>query len=453
MFEKDKWKKINLESYAREKYEEKRDDNSIIKLIDQSKLNNLEIEDSLINGIPFAIKDNFAIKNTLTTAASKIIREFRTSYNSTVFNKLIKKGGVPLFKTNLDELAMGGTGLTSNYGPVYNPFDKRHLVGGSSSGSNYVVADKTVPFSIGSDTGDSVRKPAAHTGVVGFKPTWGLVSRYGLYDFAPSWDSVGWFTNTIKEAAVLMDILKGYDPKDQSSLHSEEKDYFKDIETKDKFRIVVIPELEKQIIDKVVLDDYKKTLNALKEDGHEIIEVVELDLKVLSTIFLVYKVVSSTEAFSCNSNLTGFHFGNYFNNEGKNYDEKIFISRTKGFGYEAKKRFLLSQEARYSNEKEYEKAVKMRRLINEEINRILSLGDVLIVPTVPNLADDIESINSFPVDQLLPNILTLFNSNGSPSLTMPVTRNGHLSTSINISSLPFNDKRVFQVSNRLEEIL
>ncbi len=451
MFNKEKWDSIDLLAYRDEKIKEKKSDHSIIESMDPS-LHNYGKLGNKLEGIPFALKDNFAVDSTLTTAASKIIRQFETNFTSTVYYKLVTQGAVPLFKANLDELAMGGTGLTSNYGEVYNPFHEGYIAGGSSSGSNYLVADGTVPFSIGTDTGDSVRKPAAYTGVVGYKPTWGIVSRYGLYDFAPSWDTVGWFTNTIKESALLLDVLQGFDHKDYSSIHPKDENYLDEIETDKKFKIVTMPLLENEIIDEEVLLDYKKSIELLKADGHEIIEATDVKDKILKQILTVYRIVSSTEAFSCNANLTGFLFGTYLGEEG-DYIQRITEARTKGFGYEVKKRFLWGQHSRYVEENYYRKAIKMRNLINEEMNRIIGLGDVLLFPTTPNLADDIDAMNSFPHDHLLSNILTIFNSNGSPSISMPVTKNGHLSTSVTISGLPFNDKKVLQLANRLEELL
>ncbi len=451
MFDKEKWSNVDLIKYRDEKILEKKNDFSIIEGINPNQHNYEKVSD-LLEGIPYALKDNFAIDSTVTTSASKIIRDFKPNYTSTVHFKLVSNGAVPLFKANLDELAMGGTGLHSNYGPVYNPFHENYISGGSSSGSNYLVADGTVPFSIGSDTGDSVRKPAAYTGIVGFKPTWGLVSRYGLYDFAPSWDTVAWFTNNVKESALLLDVLQGHDPKDFSSVSPEDKDYLKEIETDKKYKIVTMPILEKEIIDDEILNDYKKAIDTLRNDGHEIVEANDVNDDILRTILTVYRIVSSTEAFSCNSNLTGFHFGSYFGEEG-DYISKITNARTEGFAYEVKKRFLWGQHARFTEENYYKKAMQLRNLINEEVNRIIGLGDLLLVPTTPNLADDINGLNSFPHNHLLNNILTLFNSNGSPSLTVPVTRNGHLSTSVNISGLPFKDKDVLILGNRLEELL
>ncbi len=451
MFDKNKWTSMDLIKYRDEKIESKKDDHSIIEGINPS-LHAYESIGNKLDGIPYAIKDNFAIDSTRTTSASKILKDFTPNFTSTVHYKLVANGAIPLFKANLDELAMGGTGLTSNYGPVYNPFHENYISGGSSSGSNYLVADGTVPFSIGTDTGDSVRKPAAYTGIVGFKPTWGLVSRYGVYDFAPSWDTVAWFTNEVKEAALLMDVLQGYDEKDFSSIKAKEENFFDEIETDKKFNVVTMPILESEIVDNEVLLDYKKAIQSLKEDGHKIIEVNDVNDKVLRQVLTVYRIISSVEAFSCNSNLTGFHFGSYFGEDGS-YSDKITEARSKGFDYEVKKRFLWGQHARYSEENYYRKAIQLRKMINDEINRIIGMGDVILAPTTPSLADDINALNSYPHNHLLNNILTIFNSNGSPSISIPVTKNGHLSTSVNISALPFNDKKVLQLANRLEEIL
>ena len=450
MFNKNKWDKIDLLIYRDEVIKNKKKDNSIIEPIDFNKCL-LERKGTLLEGIPFAMKDNFSLEGTITSAASKILRDFKPNYTATIFKKLVEQGAIPIFKTNLDELAMGGTGLSSNYGPVYNPFHKDYIAGGSSSGSNYVVADGTVPFSIGSDTGDSVRKPAAYTGIIGYKPTWGLVSRYGLFDFAPTWDTVGWFTNSVKESAILLDVLQGYDPLDASSLVSTDKDFLKEIElNEEKYKIGVIPDLLKYIQDKEVKDDYLKSIDLLKKDGHEIIEM-KPNMEIFESIKIVYTIISSLEAFSCNSNLTGFHFGSYFK-KGVGYLEGIGEARNEGFGYEVKKRFLLSQEARYSDKKYYLKAQKIRSLINDEINNLLEKVDVLLIPTTTDLSSDINHINSFKTTNVLNNFLTIFNSNGSPSLSLPITKNGHLSTSVNISSLPFQDKKVLKLANRLEEL-
>jgi len=450
MFDKEKWKNVDFYDYINKKIKEKKLDNSIISEINFDDYK-YEITGDKLKGIPFAMKDNFSLRNSKTTSASKILKDFKPNYTATVYKKLIAQGAIPLFKTNLDELGMGGTGLTSNYGPVRNPFNYDYIVGGSSSGSNYLVADGTVPFALGTDTGDSVRKPASHTGVIGFKPTWGLVSRYGMYDFAPSWDTIGWFTNKVEEAALLLDVLQGVDELDNSSLKPLQSDFYKDIKLNgEKYKIAILPELEKYILNDDLKKDYLKAIDLLKNDGHKIIEF-KPDFKILETIWIVYRIISSQEAFSCNSNLTGFHFGSYFK-QNVGYNQGIINSRTKGFGYEVKKRFLLAIASRYEKTDYYLKAAKMRNLINKEINSVLKEVDVLLIPTANDLASKVEDMDEYKSNDILNNFLTIFNSNGSPSLSLPITRNGHLSTSINISALPFEDKKVLKLAKRLEEI-
>lgn len=450
MFDKNKWTKTDTEQYKKSIYVKNKGNNSIIRP-SMPVHKSFEVTNSLLKDIPFVIKDNFAVPLEKTTSASKILNNFVPNYTSTVYRKLVEAGAFPIAKSNLDELAMGGTGLTSNFGPVVNPFDESRIAGGSSSGSNYLVANGSVPFAIGSDTGDSVRKPAAYTGIVGFKPTWGLVSRNGLFDFAPTWDTVAWFTNTVHQSAQIMDVLQGYDPDDASSMHPKQFDYKRDIRMlEEKMDVIIMKDIEKYILDKEVKDDYIKVLRLLRKDGHTLIEV-EPDYKILGTILAVYRTISSVEAFSCNSNLTGFQFGNYFE-QGLGYEEAIIKARTLGFDYEVKKRFLWAQEVRYSDEQEYIKATKLRTLINKELNRILEEGDVMVTPTTPDLAPKIDDLNEFDQKNVLNNLLTGFNSNGSPSISVPITRDGADSTSVTVSGLPFSDKQVLRMANRIEII-
>ncbi len=445
--------KQSLSSLAKKRdsiFELSKNNNSIISKIDFEKfdLN----KDGKLSGVSFAIKDNFAVNDSITTSASKIMQNFKTNYNSTVFEKLINEGAVPLFKANLDELAMGGTGLTSNFGPVYNPFDKNYLVGGSSSGSNYLLSDGSVEFAIGSDTGDSVRKPAAWTGVVGFKPTWGLISRNGLYDFAPTWDTVGWFTNNVEQSALLMSILNGFDKKDNSSIKSiEENDFSDNLRNDEKYTVAKIKDIEKYILDKEILIDYMKSIELANSLGHKIKEV-EVDYKILEATLITYRIISSVESFSCNSNLTGFHFGDNFDSS-NSYEESIINARSKSFGYEVKKRFLYAQEVRYSDDPYYKKALKMRTLIKNEINKVLDNCDVLLIPSTAILAPNVEKMKAVDGKNVLDNFLTIFNVAGAPSLSMPVTKNKNKSTSINISAKAFDDKKVFKFAKVLEEAL
>ena len=196
--------------------------NSFVTILDKKE----ELDsDSVISGIPYALKDNISTKGILTTASSNILKDYIPLYDATVYKKLKEAGAVLVGKTVLDELAMGGTGTTGHTGIVRNPWDKTRMIGGSSAGSAAAVALGIVPFAIGSDTGDSIRKPAAYGGVVGYKPTYGRISRYGLFAFASSLDHVGVFTRSVKDTAYVMDIIKGHDDKDMTSLPDEDVNY------------------------------------------------------------------------------------------------------------------------------------------------------------------------------------------------------------------------------------
>ena len=198
-------------------------------LVLDSKENN-EIN-TLLSGIPYAMKDNISTKGIRTTACSNTLKDYVPIYNATVYEKLCKNGAVMIGKTNMDELAMGGTGLTGNAGIVKNPYDEERISAGSSAGSAVAVATKTVPFAIGTDTGDSIRKPAAYTGVVGYKPSYGLISRYGLFAFASSLDTIGVITNSVIDAATVVNTVKGSDDKDMTTIKDmDEIDLTKDDE-------------------------------------------------------------------------------------------------------------------------------------------------------------------------------------------------------------------------------
>ena len=220
-------KELFDESIKMAKYSQK-DINAFVTIMDEYKY---EKSDSLIDGIPYALKDNFSTKGILTTGSSNILKDYVPVFDSTVYKKLKDAGAVLMGKTVLDELAMGGSGLTGHTGIVRNPYDISRITGGSSAGSAAAVALGLVPFAIGSDTGDSVRKPASYCGVVGFKPTYGRISRWGMFPFASSLDHVGVLTRSVMDAAIVTDILKGKDEKDMTTLPNESYKYSENLDS------------------------------------------------------------------------------------------------------------------------------------------------------------------------------------------------------------------------------
>lgn len=453
-------KSIDYCKFQKEIFENPNHNLAILGLVDYKKYvkDNKKNNNLKLSGLTFAIKDNIAIADTEMTLGSKILKDFIPNYSSTVFEKLINEGAIPLFKSNLDELAMGGTGLSSGFNKkVNNPFDKSRIIGGSSSGSAYLVATDIVDFALGSDTGDSVRKPAAYSGIVGFKPTWGLVSRYGLSDFAPSWDTIGWFTKDVGLSAKLLDILQGQDRKDYSSIDSREHNFYNDLNKKSdkKIKIGVIGYMLEEIIDKEIFEQYKKILKKLDDDNNYEVIYIDLNHKAIDNILVTYRIISSVEGFSSNSNLTGFIFGNYFDNDGKTFEEKIINSRSKTFSYEVKKRFLFAAESIINNERVYSQAKKVRYLIVKELERIFDSIDALAMPSnasfAPKKVNDDEDILSYKSH--LDNYLGLFNANGSPSITLPIYKQGYKIVAINISTAPFQDKKCLQIAKKIEDLV
>ena len=272
-------------------------------------------ENNPLWGIPFVIKDNFSTKNVPTTASSNVLKGYVPVYDATVVEKLRAAKAVAIGKTTLDELAMGGTGTSGHLGMTFNPHDRSHtrLVGGSSCGSAAATADGYVPFALGSDTGDSTRKPASLAGLVGFKPTWSLISRYGLFPFAPSLDTVGIFARNVKDSAYVLDVLAGHDDRDFTSSTRPVDEYAKDIEkVSPKFKIAVIKGIVNSISDKDVFAKFNESVKYLKDAGFAV-DFVEIDEKILSSLFPTYFVISCAEATSNNANLDGIKFGPYYN--------------------------------------------------------------------------------------------------------------------------------------------
>ena len=433
--------------------------NSFVTILDEYKC---EDSNSLINGIPYALKDNFSTKGILTTSSSNILKDYVPVYDSTVYRKLKEAGGVLVGKTVLDELAMGGTGTTGHTGIVRNPWDSNRQIGGSSAGSAASVALGIVPFSIGSDTGDSVRKPAAFGGVVGFKPTYGRISRYGLFAFASSLDHVGVFSRCVRDAAIVTDVIKGKDERDMTSLPDEDIKYTdvidNDIKGKKLFYIKEITDLElyKDTGEeaKEVLNKFKETIEKVKSLGF-IVEEVSIDEKLLKAIYPSYMTISCAEATSNNSNLTGIIFGP--RGEGNNINDIMFDARTKGFSELIKRRFILGSYIlqRENQERLFKNAGRLRRLIVDKINELFKEYDGMILPASGGIAPRFDSEIDRMSDRylILENHLAIANFGGFPSITIPNGFVQEMPIGINITGRCFEDGLVLNMANKIEEEL
>ena len=435
------------------------DYNSFVTIIDKFKYKD---RDSKINGIPYALKDNFSTSGILTTASSNILKDYVPVYDATVYKKLRSAGGVLVGKTVLDELAMGGTGTTGHTGVVKNPWNKECMIGGSSAGSAAAVALGIVPFAIGSDTGDSVRKPASLGGVVGFKPTYGRISRYGLFAFASSLDHVGLFTRNVKDCAIVTDIIKGKDMNDMVTLNNDNKVYSdlidNDIKGKKLFYIKEIcgkdtyKDSNDEVLNKTI-EDFHKTLDKLKEEGF-IIEEVSMDKALLEAIYSTYMCISCAEATSNNSNLTGIQFGP--RGDGNSVEEIMFDARTKGFSELIKRRFILGSYIlqRENQEKLFLNAQRVRHMIVDKMNEFFKEYDGMIAPCSGGPAAKFDATSEKLSDRylILENHLAIGNFGGFPSITLPYTMVNDMPVGINITGRVREDDVVLNIANYVEKV-
>ena len=431
--------------------------NAFVTIIDDEKES--EVTDELVSGIPFGVKDNFSTKDILSTGSSNTLKDYVPFFDATAVLNLKNKGAVPVSKTVLDELGMGGTGTTGHTGIVHNPWDYRRMTAGSSAGSAASVACGCYPFALGSDTGDSIRKPAAYCGIVGYKPTYGMISRYGLFPFACSLDTVGVLSRSVEDAAIAVDAMKGIDSKDMTSWDSSNinlyKSLNKDVKGKKLFYI-------KEIVDinnyenpseelKRHLENFNKTIELCKNLGIEVKEE-SIDKKLLDAVSSVYVVISCAEATSNMSNLTGISFGP--RGEGQTPFEIMKDHRTKGFSPLIKRRFVIGSYVlqKENQEKYFMNAKRVRRLIVDKMNEMFSKYDGLILPVGSGSAKYIENSKNklSSSNSILEDHLQIGNFGGFPSITIPNGFVNNLPVGVNITGAVKDDINVLNIAYALE---
>ena len=447
---------FNKANFLAHKYQDEY--NSFVTIIDKYKMN--KKYNTKITGIPYALKDNFSTSGILTTASSNILKNYIPVYDATVYKKLKEAGGILIGKTVLDELAMGGTGTTGHTGKVLNPWDKKRMIGGSSAGSCSSVALGIVPFAIGSDTGDSVRKPASYGGIVGFKPTYGRISRYGLFAFASSLDHVGIMARNVKDVAIVTDIIKGKDDYDMTSLENDSKVYENEINNNIKGKkLFYIKEIcninEYQNPSEMLsnaLDKFNRTIEMCKKIGIEVDEI-SIDKNLLNALYPSYMTISCAEATSNNSNLTGISFG--VRGDGNNIDEIMFNARTNGFSELIKRRFVIGSYVlqKENQEKLYLNACRVRRMIVNKIDELFKKYDGMIAPAsgsiAPKFNEKSDKLSSSYL--ILENNLVIGNFGGYPSITIPNGLIDNMPIGINITCKRENDSLVLNIAHKLEE--
>lgn len=406
-------------------------------------------------GMPIAIKDNVNTKGIRTTASSRILDNYVPVYDATIIEKLKAAGAIMVAKTSMDELGMGGTNLNAYTGKANNPYDLERITGGSSGGSAALVAQGVVPFAIGTDTGDSVRKPASYCGVVGVKPTYGRISRYGIIPYASSLDHVGYFTTNVKDACTALEVLAGRDDKDMTSSHREVEAYSSllnsDIKGK---KIGIIKNVQDAIQCKGITDSFNMIVDALKEKG-AIVEEVSFDQDIMNTLLPTYYVLSNAEATANHSNLDGVRFG--MREEGSNLEEIMIASRTKGFSSLVRKRFVIGSYSLFveNQEKLFRKAQKVRRVIVEHMKEKFTSYDILIASaagSVAPLPNDSFGEKLSATYLVAENHMLLGNFSGFPSITLPATMVDGLPVGINIMAKAFEEQTMFDVASVVEEI-
>lgn len=420
-----------------------------------------DVTDDYLSGIPYGIKDNYSTKDILSTGSSNTLKDYVPFFDATAVENLKKHGAVGVTKCAMDEFGMGGTGLTAHTGIIKNPWDNTRICGGSSAGSACSVAAGVYPYALGSDTGDSIRKPAAYCGIVGYKPTYGMISRFGLFPFASSLDTCGVLTRSVEDAAIVTDAMKGLDNKDLTSWDSSNINLYKDLNNnvKDK-KLFFIKELcdinnyQNQTDElKYHLENFKKTIEIARNLGM-VVEEVSVDFTLLQAIPSTYVCISCAEATSNMSNLTGISFGP--RGSGSTVEEMMKDYRTKGFSPLIKRRFVIGSYIlqKENQERYFVNAERARRLIVDIFKDLFQKYDALIMPVgsgvAPKISDTQDKINDAELN-VLENHLQIANFGGFPSITIPNGMYNDLPLGVNITGNCYDDQNVLNIAYALEE--
>lgn len=394
--------------------------------LDETKMNNL------LWGIPYVLKDNFFTKDIPTTGSSDFLNGFIPFYDSDVYLKLKEQGAILIGKTTMDELAMGGTGSSGHLGRTFNPWDEthKHIIGGSSSGSASSCAAGIVPFAIGSDTGDSARKPASYANLVGFKPTHEMISNSGVIPFAPSLDTVGFFTRNVTDSMIVL-----------SSLTNKNYSFSKSIKG---LKIAIIEEIYESIKDHEIRSTFERIISNLSDMG-AIINHVHMDINLCRCISVAYSILSNVEGVESNLSLNYYHRSNN-------------INRTDGLSNQTKRRLIIGYLAMKDENREelLNRAHNCRHMINEQINNILEDNDAIYLPATIDAApcfDDPGFDKMSDAYLIGDNYLAVANFGGQPSLTLPLGFKNDLPFGGNIIGRIYDEKTVLSIAKQIEDIV
>jgi aspartyl-tRNA(Asn)/glutamyl-tRNA(Gln) amidotransferase subunit A len=399
------------------------------------------------DGIPIAIKDNIQVKDWSVTSGSNILQGYIAPYNATVIEKMLNAGLSPFGRTNMDEFAMGSTTESSFYGKTLNPVNAECVPGGSSGGSAAAVGAGLAIAALGSDTGGSIRQPAAFCGIVGMKPTYGRVSRYGLGAYASSLDQIGPMTQNVEDAAILYDIISGHDVKDSTSALMDDKVSDK-LNPERKLRIAVLPKYIENASEDIK-SAYAKAIKALEAAGHEIVEKEMMDAKYDIS---AYYITATAEATTNLARYDGIRYGNRV--DGKNLEETFIQTRSNGFGDEVKRRILLGNFVLSSGyyEAYYVKAQKTRHIIKDEYEKIFQDVDLILSPVAPTVANKFGELSN-PMEMYLSDIYTIsVNLAGLPALSLPIAKNADgMPIGLQLIAKAYDEQTLFDGSLSLEK--
>lgn len=429
--------------------------NAVVTFCDvEDQLKNVQ-EGTPFYKVPVVLKDNISTKGIRTTASSRILDNYIPVFDATIVKKLKAAGAIFIAKSSMDELGMGGTNLNAYTGKVNNPYDLSRITGGSSGGSAALVAAGIVPLSIGTDTGDSVRKPACYCGIIGVKPTYGRISRYGIIPYASSLDHVGYFTTCVEDACKTLEILAGRDDKDMTSSARPVEKYSEllndDINGK---KIGIIKNVQDAINDKAITAEFDSLIEKLKDKG-AIVEEVEFDKRYMNALLPTYYVISNAEATANHSNLDGIRFG--MREPGDDLEQIMINSRTKGFSSDVRKRFVIGSYSLFveNQEKLFRKAQRVRRVIVDDLKAKLDNYDVLIANAAGTVAphpDDSFGEKLSDTYMVAENHMILGNFSGYPSITLPIAMVDGLPSGINLLAKPFDEVNMFGIAKAIENV-
>lgn len=454
-----KIKPIDLVEECFERIEKNKDLNAYITLNKEEaiktakELENKEV-DNLLFGLPIAVKDNIVTKGLRTTCASHMLDNFIPIYDATVVENIKKNNMIIIGKTNMDEFAMGSSSRTSYFGAPKNPWDKEKISGGSSGGSATTIAERDLLFALGSDTGGSIRQPASYTGIVGMKPTYGRISRYGLIAFASSLDQIGPMTKNVYENAVLLNILVGKDERDLTSANKEDEDFTRLIGEDIKGMKIAVPNyFMSDIVNKEIREKVKDTIKALEKSG----AVVDfIDIKYIENAVTLYQIIAMGEASSNLARFDGIRYGHSTENP-KNIEDLYLSTRAEGFGEEVKRRimvgsYLLSGE---NAKTYYNKALSIRDDIRTEFKNCFKKYDLVIGPTTTTTAYNLTDPMDDPSKSFMDDVLVIpVNMAGLPGLSLPIGFDKeNMPIGMQIIGDSFEEAKIYKLASYIEKKL